>query len=290
MKEPDYKTVGYLGPDYTTFGFMAVEKYFGNCYEPRAFDDHRAICEAVGTQEIDYGVIAIENMIDGAIADSVTAIEDTQAKLGVHVFGEVIIPVELFYLRKNKSNIPPRILKSHQSAIRQCSKFVAQLQDQGIRIEASASTGEAALEASEDSDIAALGNINAQEKFNLVRLQEDSVEDLQDNQTRFWVISQSMHKKTGKDKTSFLINLDHDGVGGLQKALSFFSSRNICLLWLYANPIPGRHWEYTFLVEFQGHITDQAMNDATRELRESGLSLNPSSVIGSYPVAYQRKS
>ncbi|OGD71514.1 hypothetical protein A2703_03445 [Candidatus Collierbacteria bacterium RIFCSPHIGHO2_01_FULL_50_25] len=283
--------MGYLGPGEVSFGYMAARKYFDGqadvMFEPR--ESHEQICDDVGRNKLDHGVVAIENVCDGMIAETIHAMDDVNGKFGVQVVGEVVIPVRHFLLSKSGAIDDFHSVFSHESAIRQCRKIRSQLESRGIHFQRCASTAEAAREASQKSDIAAIASELAEAKYGLKRVQinqnAENVADRLDNVTRFWVLSSWHAQRTGNDKTTFLLNLDQHTPGGLQKVLGFFAEKEINLLVIFANPIPGKKWEYTFFIEFQGHITDDKMNEAWDELRVKGPLLSPPRLLGSYPSA-----
>jgi prephenate dehydratase len=99
------------------------------------------------------------------------------------------------------------------------------------------------------------------------------------------------------NRTSILLNLDHDSPGGLKDALQYFSDNNCNLSIVYPIPIPGRPFEYVFLLEYEdrvengkvtvgGHIDspDFHLRESYEALRGSGLSLNPPAIFGAYPT------
>lgn len=277
--------VAYLGPDAVTFGYMAAEKYCDKQkkvnYLP--FKSHAEIILAVGRQEASHGVVAIENYIDGAISETIRALDKNARKLGVRICGEVIIPIEHFLLHQvNGGDLPKKVL-SHPSALRQCSQYLDKLMNKGISVEAVDSTGTAAEMATKNPDIAAIGSVKAQKLYGLVRVEDNSIADLTGNVTRFWIVSNSFAPRTGKDKTAFLVNLEQEAVGVVYRSLGYFAQEGISLLWFHADPIEGRHWEYTFLFEFKGHITDEPMSAAVDNLTQSGLCLGGPLMLGSWP-------
>ncbi|RJQ32305.1 hypothetical protein C4572_01125 [Candidatus Parcubacteria bacterium] len=281
--------VGYLGPNMSTFGYIAAEDFFAkkqgeSSIDFMAYKSHEEVCLAVGKKEVNYGVVAIENVIDGVVTETIRAIEDVDGHLGLKVWAESVVPIELFYLRKENISEPPKKLLSHAVAIRQCSEFVSQLREDNreLIVEVRDSTGVAAEEASTDHDIVVIASSKACEMYNLTRIYPLSVTDHKNSKTRFWIIGKEHANKTGKDKTCFLINLEQSMPGTLAKTLSIFSDKKINLLLIYPCPIPGKHWEYTFLLEFEGYVTDKKMVDAWSEFRKLGLSLNPPRFIGSY--------
>ncbi|OJI06239.1 hypothetical protein BK004_04580 [bacterium CG10_46_32] len=283
--------VGYLGaatdsgPDTTTFGFMAAKQFFAATEDEVNFvnlPSHGNICKAVGKQEIRFGVVAVENVIDGMVNETVRAIEAAHGHWGVHITGETVIPIELFYLSKD-GNPQPTVV-SHEKASGQCSRFVNQLKDEGIAVETRNSTGEAAYAASQNGELACIASSRAEQVYGLNRINNTgNIVDNPNSMTRFWIISKEHGNRTGHDKSCFLINLEQAAVGALYRTLECFARHRCNLLIAYPISIPGKLWEYTFLLEFEGHINDDSIDGTWEELRNSGLCLNPPTFLGSYP-------
>ncbi len=133
--------VGYLGPDNCTFGFQAFTQAFspeaGICHErpnPSPFSSHHDICDAVGRLDVRYGVVAVENAIDGVVAETIRSIESVSNHLGLFVCGEVTVPIKLFYMNKSGEDKTPKRLLSHPTALGQCRRFVAELQKKGVSV------------------------------------------------------------------------------------------------------------------------------------------------------------
>lgn len=284
--------VGYLGPDPCTFGFEALQKFFNHGNKiwqirPNAipFKGHFEICHAVGIMRVKYGVVGIENVIDGVVAETVRAIESVDSHLGVKICGEVTVPIKLFYMSKSGRKEPLKRLLSHEKALGQCSRFKSALQEQGIIIETRPSTGQAAKEAAENPEVAALASMLALRKYKLQLLEKESVTDHKNSVTRFWILGKQHAPKSddGKDKTCFLVNLEQAAVGVLHKTLGVFEKQGISVLLMFPSPILGKQWEYTFLIEVSAHITDESLDRAWNEFRSLGISLQPMHFLGSYP-------
>lgn len=279
-------TVGFLGPS-CTFGYQAASKLLAGSRIFRCrpklipFLNHSAICDAVGRGKVKYGVVAIENVLDGVVTETVHAVESVASHRGIAICGEVTVPIELFCMSKT-GKLPKRLL-SHQTALRQCRSFVTEIQGRGVVVEARASTGQAAEEASRDPDTAALAPSVALRSFGLQLVAPESVVDYKNSATRFWVLSKEYARRTGNDKTCFLINLEQSMSGALYKSLGIFSANEINVLLVYPIPILGRRWEYTFLVEVSGHVDDVEMDRAWDDFRNLGISLQPMRFLGSYP-------
>lgn len=287
--------IAYLGPDRSTFGYMAAEKFFGNNGDVEfiSYPTHTEIARIVGRGAADHGVLAIENVIDGVITETARAIEEVDGRLGLKIHHEVLLPIQLFYLRKELTDTAPRKVLTHVSPIRQCSRFLGEIRKKGISVEVADSTGKAAEEASKDPEIAVIASAKAEEIYGLKRVIPDSIADLKKNFTRFWVVGKSHAQKeldSRMYKTCFLLNLEQAKPGALAEALAYFGGRKINMLLINPNPIPGRLWEYTFLLEFMGHIDDPEMESAYTDLRDSGLSLTPLHFLGSYLAATNSNS
>lgn len=280
--------VGYLGPGKVTFGFMAAEKFFSGKEDVEfvPFPNHTEICRVAGEEEIDFGVVAIENVIEGVVTETIYAADRISRKNRLLVSGEVEIPIELFFLRKVNDGSAPSRLLSHAVALRQCSKKVVAFQkaNNNIPVEATDSTGKAAEVASKEPSCVVISTAKAEQEYGLIRLESGSIADNPNNFTRFWIVGNKKAKPTGHDKTCLLVNLDQPVPGGVCKTLAPFSSRGINLLLIAPIPIPGRKWEYSFMMEFAGSLGDPKMEEAYHELCSSGISMDAPLVLGSYPA------
>jgi len=298
--------VGYLGlktergPDTTTFGYMAAEKHFSiqRDSDEVAFINypaHEEICYAVARQELDQGVVAVENSVIGFVPETIRAVCDAEMYGGLRVCAEVVIPIKLYYLRKEIREDPPKVVLSHSAGLTQCSRFIRSLRIQGIDTDLRRSTGEAAYEANQNPEYAVLASSRAENAYGLVRIEQRSVTDHKTAQTRFWVLGKQHAQKTGKDKSAFLVSLSKDEAGALWKMLGCFfgtetedavyrqKEKSSNLLYVYPLPIPGRPWEYNFLLEFSGHVNDPEIHEGLDSFMMSGLSLMHARFLGSYP-------
>lgn len=278
--------VGYLGPDEVTFGYMAAQKFFISQAAKVQFVpyiSHQKVIFAKVQREVDYGVVAVENAIDGIVTETVRSAERL-AGLGMHICGEVAIPINHYLLSKSGDESSIKKIMSHESALRQCQKVIAEFQEKGISIEVTGSTGEGAKQAADsDGSIAAISTETAQSSYVLKRVRPKSIADYEKTVTRFWILGDKFSRRSGDDKTCILLNLERDAPGVLYQAIGFFAKQNISLAIIFPCPIPKRDWEYTFLLEIQGHIEDKEVRNAYYELLNSGLTLGAPIVLGSYP-------
>jgi chorismate mutase / prephenate dehydratase len=285
------KKVAYLGRQPVTFGYMATEKFFSDKdrYEFVGCHNHRQVCKTLLRNDVDFGVVAIENRIDKMVPEAGRDIVEALLEGGLNIYGEVTVPIKHYLLSCSESLGQIQKIMSHPSAIRQCSKEISniKLTYDEIITKDSESTGAAAKLASEDQSIAAIASKLAETHYELNRLVEYSIEDYPDNQTRFLILAREEHPpKTGNDKTCFLLRLPKNDPTGVWRVLAPFV-QELPPHYL-VNPFrfvrmdrENLVWEDYWLVELGGHIEDDTLQEIHTLLVESG---NKPQFVSSYPI------
>ena len=110
-------------------------------------------------------------------------------------------------------------------------------------------------------------------------MQKKDIQDYSDNKTRFLVIGQNDLASTGKDKTSFLIQTPNKP-GSLLSVLKPFDKRRINLTKIETRPSRGNVNSHDFFVDCEGHIKDQKLRLAVKEVIDTGAIVRN---FGSYP-------
>jgi chorismate mutase/prephenate dehydratase len=288
MKNTEKKllTVGFLQPE-ATFTHLAAQEYFGNKATYLPLETH-SICEALNKLTIDYGVLPIENLSEGTVGTTMDSVLENQ---DISVTGEIILPIHHHLLSKDPLTRITRIY-SHQQALSQSQTHLNQLQQElGHKIELvhEASTARGAERASQDTEpgAAALATDIAAKKYGL-KIVRENMEDKKDNATRFWILSKNKQMlKSGNDKTAFSFDVTNSP-GALVSVLHLFSERGLSATMLQSRPSKLDHsegiWEYTFFVEFLGHIDEKNLSEVFTILQNGN---NPVCkrirILGSYP-------
>ena len=237
----------------------------------KSFEDVFAV---VNTNGADFGVLPIENSIGGSIHRNF----DLLLEHDLPIVGELEVPVVHHLLALPGRTLDEvRRIYSHPQALAQCDRFLRTLT--GVEITATYDTaGSAKMIATERlEDSAAIASARAGEVFGLVPL-KSSIQDYQNNTTRFLVIGKRPLSNAAPDKTTIVFTLANEP-GALFKAVSVFALRGIDLTKLESRPIPDRKWEYLFYLDVAAASADVACARALAHLAEFAPMVR---VLGSY--------
>jgi prephenate dehydratase len=237
----------------------------------KSFEDVFAV---VNDGSVGHGVLPMENSIGGSIHRNY----DLLLTHELPIVAEVELPVVHQLLALPGVSLERvRRVYSHPQALAQCERFLRTLS--GIEIVATYDTaGSAKLIADEHLEqAAAIASARAGELFGLVPL-ASSIQDFEDNITRFIVIGRGPLRDAVPDKTSIVFSLPNEA-GSLFKALSVFALRGVDLTKLESRPIPGRPWEYLFYADLAAAPDELSCTRALAHLGEFALTLR---TLGSY--------
>jgi prephenate dehydratase len=237
----------------------------------RTFEE---VFAAVDEGRAGYGVLPIENSIGGSIHRNY----DLLVTHELPIQAEVELPVVHQLLALPGTTIEQlRRVYSHPQALAQCERFLRTLK--GVEIIATYDTaGSAKMVADERlTDAAAIASARAGEIFGLEPL-ATSVQDFDDNVTRFLVIGRRPFRDAVPDKTTIVFSLPNEP-GSLFKALSAFALRGVDLTKLESRPIPGRPWEYLFYADLAAARDELPCARALAHLAEFAPTLR---TLGSY--------
>lgn len=197
----------------------------------------------------DYGVLPVEN----SSAGTVTEVYDLLLKYKYNI-------VKAFKLQVNHCLlvIPGSTLHdvkdvySHPHAFPQCSSFFEE--HSGLNKINHPNTAMAAqmVAKSGDKSKAALASKECAKIFGLEILAE-SIQQVDNNRTRFISISKRREIHNNADKISLVISLPHI-TGSLYRTLARFSLNGLNLTQIISRPNKDKLFEYFFYVDFNGNI------------------------------------
>ena len=237
------------------------------------------VIAAVERGDADGGVVPIENMIEGSVSVTLDTLAFDSDLL---IQREIDLPVSLnLCVRPGVALGDVRTVVSFPHALAQCRGWLAKKLP-GVEARASHSTSDAAREVSRSrrTDIAAICNSLAADLYGLNVLARE-VEDHPENQTRFVLVGRGVPAPTGHDKTSIVCFQREDQPGSLLSILQEFAARAINLTKLESRPTKRGLGDYCFFVDCEGHVSDEVVADALRNLVAKQAEVK---FLGSYPV------
>ena len=273
--------ISYLGPENTNAHFAARKKFLKAKYvhAPTVEDVFRS----VEREQADYGVVPIENSLEGAVTHTLDRFIDFR-KSPVRIWGEIELPIQHCLI--TRPEIPAdtiRVIYSHPQALAQCRTWLEKHYPRVTRRERD-STAEAIKDLFDEKEKfwdmgerAAIGRLELAKDHGLKAI---PIPIDQENRTRFFVISLQVPKRSKRSKTSIMVALK-DKPGALYDALMPFKKNRINLTKIESRPTKRKAWEYVFFIDFEGHETDFEVEKALEELKSSVVDFK---VLGSYPV------
>jgi prephenate dehydratase len=273
--------IAFLGPEGTFSEQALLTQSDYAAMELVAYRSIPDVLLAVSDGSVDIGFVPIENAIEGSVNVTLDAlIFDHDLKMQ----REVVIPIVMCLLAPPGTALADveRVV-SIPVATAQCRGFLAEHLPTAVELAAN-STAEAAriVAAEADGRTAAIGTSLAGKVHGLEVLAED-IEDHVDNETRFVALTRSgIPAPTGHDKTSIVVFQKADVPGSLLTILQEFAARGINLTRLESRPTKRGLGDYCFIIDLEGHIGDELVADALRDLKSKNEDVL---FLGSYHAA-----
>jgi len=278
-------TIAYLGPP-GTFGEEALLSQ-ADLAEAELVStvSMPEVLRAVDAGEVDAGFVALENAIEGTVNVVLDALVFERDLL---IQREVVLPIRMHLLGPSGLALSDvRRVVSFPVALAQCRQFFSRSLP-GVEEVPANSTAVAAQMVGQGSGslgpgTAALGPALAAKLYGLEIIAED-IEDHDDNATRFVLVtrpSAGIPPMTGHDRTSIVCFQNADRPGSLHAILGQFSARNLNLTKLESRPTKRGLGEYCFIIDIEGHVSDEVVADCLRDLHAQLAGVK---FLGSYPA------
>ncbi len=240
------------------------------------------VLDAVAAADVTYGVVPIENSIEGVVNFTQDALAFDYDLL---IQREIVLDVEHCLVARPGETIDDiKVVLSIPVATAQCHRFLRE-RLRSVEVRAANSTAEGARLVANDgiAGVAAIAPRVAAERYGLDVLARD-IADHPGNQTRFVVVARDgIPAPTGHDRTAMVVYQRADEPGSLISILQEFAARRINLSNLVSRPTKaGGLGDYCFVIYAEAHIADELMADALRDLHAKQGSVK---FLGSYPAA-----
>ena len=275
--------VGYQGVD-GAFSYIASCQIYPN-EKYISFKSFNEVLEAIENNNIDCGVLPIENSYAGRVAGMHNLFKDLCNK-NLFIIAEKMLKIEhcLCGLKGVKIEDITHIF-SHEQALMQCQKNIAKFlpNAKSVSKENTAMSAQFVAE-SKNSTYSAICSKDACKKYNL-QILKDNFQDSNDNYTLFVVLSKKQITINGNTVnknnavlTSLLFEVKNIS-GVLYKSLKCFADQNIDLVKIESYIPPVSSTSAMFFMTVKGNTEDENIKIALNNLNEFAENVY---IFGSY--------
>lgn len=239
------KAIGIQGIEGSNH-YIVAKDYFAEEIQLHEFLSFDLLIESVIRNEIDFGVMALENTIAGSIIPNYALID----KYNLTIVGEYYLNIHHHLMAlPNQSLQDIKEVMSHPMAILQCKEFFKNYRN--IKLIEDSDTAEVAQRIAKNKlkNVAAIAPKIAADIFNL-KVIADDIQTIKDNATRFVIVKKVDENAlaTNYNKASLKFELNHKR-GSLAALLNVMSDCKLNLTKIQSLPKIETPWKYAFFVD-----------------------------------------
>jgi len=230
------------------FHQIAANNYFNYDVKVQPCLTFNELIENVkGNNNVEFGIMAIENTIAGSILQNYKLLQKNNLK----IIGETYLRIEQnLIVTKGLKLDEVEEIHSHPMAIYQCDAFLNALPNVKMVEMEDTALSVKNLNVKSRLKKAAIGSSLSAEIYGMEIIKK-SIETNKENYTRFLIISKDeVQDKKNTNKASIYLELDHKK-GSLAKVLQVINNNNINLSKLQSYPIVGASWQYYFHLDLE---------------------------------------
>jgi len=271
------EAIAYAGEP-GAFAEDALLAYFGAAAPSLSVTSFGDVRAAVLDGRAVYGVLPIENLINGTVRETLDLLRDG----ALEIVGEVVVPVSLVL-----AALPGVALEqvdrvySHAQALAQAEEYLRSRSWALLTTYNTAGAGAMIRERGE-RDAAAVLSPRAAAIHGLTPL-TGPIEGVQGNRTRFWIVQRAggpaKRATTGPARTTLLIGLRNEP-GTLLAALAVIALAGVNISKLESRPNRVGEWEYIFWLDLDGAADSPEILGVMQGLADVTLERR---ILGSYP-------
>jgi prephenate dehydratase len=244
----------------SSFHDLAAKKYFGEDINIVECNSFRDVCDQLSKNQVDYGIIAIENKVAGSILLNYQLIDE----FDLSIIGESYLPIELHLLGKKGTKINDiKEIISHPMALGQCQYFLTSLENVTATEYRDTATSAQLISKENDNHLAVIAGPMIEERYNLERI-VDNVGDEKINYTRFYILSKGNDYDENSDKASITLQTKNE-IGCLSDVLNILKKNKINLTKIQSVPIPHNTSAYAFHLDLE-FIDKQILEQTMKEI------------------------
>ncbi|MEN9713723.1 MAG: hypothetical protein RLZZ164_387 [Actinomycetota bacterium] len=280
------RVYAYLGPvgTFTELALAQVPEAKGQTHRP--VSNVQEAIDLVLAKKAYRAMVPVENSIEGGVSATLDALAATE---NIRIYGEYLVPISFnLVAAKGVSIKDVHTVATHPVAYAQTRKWLAANLPKHKYLPATSTAAAAADLLNTTHAEAAVAASTITDHYDLKVLAKN-IGDNKHAQTRFIQIGLAgdIPERTGRDKTSVIVELPTDRPGALLEMLEQFAARGVNLSRIESRPIGDRLGRYRFNIDAQGHLHDEAVAEALKGLHR----FSPRVIfLGSYSRADNEKS
>lgn len=254
LQQKQLKLVGFLG-EHGSWSELAVQAFagaLGSGMAPIPCLEFRDVFARVANGDFEFGVVPVENSIEGSVAEVNDLLIDTDLK----IVAEAVVPIHNNLLTLPGTNYQEiKSVYSHPQALGQCRAFLARnkLEPRPFYNTAGAARW---LARERPRSAGVIASRLAAELYGLDIVKEN-IEDHAENATRFVLLS--TQPGTGPaNKCTIAFSTAHR-VGALADVIQIFAKNKLNLTRIESRPVRENPGAFAFLLDFQGKPDDPAV-------------------------------
>lgn len=253
--------VGYCGVP-GSYAEEALLDYFGEDTKRLGTKKFENVFIELKNNNIDYGVVPVENSSTGAIAE----VYDLMNKYDFYINGEMCVKVNHHLMGIKGSSIEDiEEVYSHPQGFEQCKEFLNAYPKWKLIPYGNTAKSAMMVKEKNDKTKAVIASERAAEIYGLDII-KGFVNTSRTNTTRFAIIGKNNETNKKNDKVSIIFAAEHKA-GSLYSVLKHFSHNSINMLKIESRPLSDKPWEYLFYIDFEGNINDEKVKNALNDIK-----------------------
>ncbi len=232
-----------------SFHHQVALNCFGKNAEIKGFRTFEEVAKSLSRGEAEFGVMAIENSIAGAILPNYELID----RYGLYIFDEYYLPISHNLMCQEGQTIHQiQEVRSHPMALLQCKQFFEQYPHISLIDDVDTATVAKRIAEEKLKGVAAIASKTAKEIYGLQFLAED-IQTVQHNFTRFILLQKDQPTQDFvPNKASLKVTIQHQK-GSLANLLILMSEHDMDLSKIQSIPVIDNPWHYAFFIDAQFH-------------------------------------
>jgi prephenate dehydratase len=228
-----------------SFSSMAARAIYGDRIDAVSTTRFRDIFELVKNQQVDFGIVPIENAVAGSVHENY----DLLSEYNCSIVAETYLPVQLHLLATNAGADIIKVF-SHPKALEQCSDFLEKNPQIETVIWSDTAGAAEHVARLNQPGLAALASEEAA-CLNGLKIIERGAQNHPNNATRFVAIAKEPADTPNPTKCSLIVSLAHKP-GSLNSMLGEVANLELNLTKIESRPILGSPFSYLFFVDIEG--------------------------------------